>query len=106
MQERWLRSGSPGVVIPSPGPQELWRSALKEMQGRISTEKAELSLPRADERDVIKSLDSGDMAPSSDTAVEGIQVSCWKEMSPHLEFYPGFKGQVHFCGYRCRGDGI
>jgi len=57
-------------------------------------------------RDVIKSLVSGNMAPSSDTVVEGIQVSCWKEMSPHLESYPGFKGQVHFCGYRCRGDGI
>lgn len=31
-------------------PRALRGSALKEMQGRISTEKAELSLPRADEK--------------------------------------------------------
>lgn len=57
-------------------------------------------------RDVIKSPVSGNRASSSDMVVEGIQVSSWKEMSPHLESYPSFKGQVHFYSYRCRGDGI
>lgn len=52
-------------------------------------------------RDVMKSLDSGKVAPSSDTVVEGIQVP----FSPRWESYPGLKGQVHFCGYRSRGDG-
>lgn len=50
VQEGWPRAGSPGVVISSSAPRALWGSALKEMQGRISTEKAELSLPRADEK--------------------------------------------------------
>lgn len=53
-------------------------------------------------RDVTKSLDSGNTAPSSDTVVEGIQVL----FSPCWESYPGPKGQVHVCGYRLHGDGI
>jgi len=39
-----------GGVISSSAPQTLQRSALKEMQGRISTGKTEISLPRADEK--------------------------------------------------------
>ncbi|KAK2530534.1 Hpse2 [Columba guinea] len=44
-------------------------------------------------RDVIKSPVSGNRASSSDMVVEGIQVSSWKEMSPHLESYPSFKAR-------------
>lgn len=56
-------------------------------------------------RDIIKPLVSGNAAPSFNTAVESVQVPCWKECSPCLESYPSFKGQVHFCGYRCHRDG-
>lgn len=43
-------SWQPWGVISSSAPQTLQGSALKEMQGRIGIGKAELSLPRADEK--------------------------------------------------------
>lgn len=91
------------MVISFSEPQVLQGSTLKEMQSRITTG---FLCQEQMKRDVIKSLVSGNMAPSSDTVMEDIQVSCCKEMSPHLESYPGFKGQVYFCSYRCHKDGV